>query len=342
MNAPPTETDSLRRRDKVADYATAVCRLSSGVPLLRGSVGVLTDATSVTIQPALASDELLKSHGINWFASFDAAFRRAQAKGLVTNIVVHGSYGDFTYTCFSDIEVTVVLTQLAVSQPSATRQLSSWIKNDLYQLILEVDPLQHHGAFFLWPDLLGSYSEAILPVSAYQKSWAFSRDAIVFKPRSTQSEIASISRARLRQTLFALLNYERKFFRFGSDLYSTKRLLSNFFMVPVYFYQSRGSLVSKRDALRNVVSDEFPEEFCAAMEKATLLRERWPKSSRLLGQLRRQLVRTKIPQCRMELILASLWRDAEINIIIQEEFLPLMIAGCKSMLDDVSDFDEVY
>jgi hypothetical protein len=132
-------------------------------------------------------------------------------------------------------------------------------------------------------------------------------------------------------TLKSLSQAEKTFFNRGYSVFAVKRFISNLFMIPVYYFQSKGFDLSKKEAMHDVWSQPFPEEFFQALHFATAMRENWPISPRLLSCLRRSIVYSKIPQGQIDYILCSMFINNEISSMTKKILLPLVKTATDSM-----------
>lgn len=253
------------------------------------------------ITPPIMTEERARIEGFWWFKNLLNIFCIAENQGIVRDIVVHGSYGDFSMTRFSDIEMTIYIDESVFHDFSKKKLLSRWIKKHLNKLIVRVDPIQHHGAFYVWPGLLRKYSELILPCCAYNSCWSLRGEKLDFLAIDDVNYLRKESVLKLKSTLRKLSHPELSFFRLGLNDYSMKRYLSNLMLVPAFYYQSKGELVSKKDAIVRFI-DEFPNGFTESLLKAGEAREHWSGQYRFLRFIRPIFFSREIPQGRLDLI----------------------------------------
>jgi len=194
-----------------------------------------------------------------------------KANRYVTDIIVHGSFGDGRLTHFSDVDLTVVLDNGVFEKQESITELRAWVLSELCGRILKVDPLQHHGPFYLWPDLMRSYSENILPIDAYRKSWSVNHTTLDFL---TEPNADEGKKPKAVMTMQALLDAESHFFSEGYHMYAVKRMLSNLMLVPAMLSQDLGKPISKAESFKwfySVMGDS-----AEAVRRATVMRANWP------------------------------------------------------------------
>lgn len=272
---------------------------------------------------------------IPWFFDMETLFFDAYEQGLVEDFIIHGSYGDDSYTLFSDLEITVVIASRIMFDEKYARLFSQWVKKKLNPFIVRVDALQHHGAFFLWPELINCYNEMLLPLCAYDECWSMQGRSLNFYVASNLEDMATNSRARYYSTLKALSDPQSIFFSRGYNQFAIKRMLSNFFMVPVFYFQSQGILMSKKHALQQIWMEPFSDVFFEALTLASELRKNWTCDNLLfMGLVRQHLVKDSIPQGRLDAMWCSLFYDKRTNDAFRDQVLPYIIQASENALDD--------
>ncbi|MGD7033802.1 hypothetical protein [Methylotuvimicrobium buryatense] len=238
---------------------------------------------------------------------------------IYETLIIHGSFGDFSFTEYSDLEITIVLGDVfCIKESTVSNQLVA-INKMVNELIIKVDPLQHHGAFFINKYDISNYNESILPLCAYDNCWSLTSKEMEFTISNSVDDTKIVSRKHLELTLDRLRNPEL-FFRYGIGMYSIKQLLSNFLMVPVYYYQSKGVLLNKKQAIHRF-SEDFHEIFNSTLSIATYLRNTWPVSPNWIKLLRNHTIYEKIPQNKVDLILINLYKNKKISDICINDFL---------------------
>lgn len=261
---------------------------------------------------------------------YDEFFRQ----GLINDLIVHGSMGDETFTNFSDIELTLYLKQRVFLNRKNKNQLRISLKK-LNKFIVEFDPLQHHGPFFLWPDLIQNYNEDILPISAYENAWSFAGETVCFSVGNTQR---CASKTKVLRTLKKLQYPEVTFFRRGVNPFTAKRFLSNFFILPAFYYQSKGQMLSKPQAL-----EKFAENFCGDVRKALAIssevRQQWGAPPKWLGNARAWCAGSKVPSGRIDYLLCFLYKDKKLETKMREEVIPSVSKACHRIRKQVVDAD---
>ncbi len=270
-----------------------------------------------------------KASNIWWLTEFRVVIEEAVEAGLIENAIVHGSYGDFTFTNFSDLELTLVLTELSEMAMVNKTALKDWLRRRLNPFLLRVDPLQHHGVFYLWKDLLKRYSQQILPVVCYESAWSYRPVTIDFFIDSKESIEEPLP---LKQTLKALKNIESHFFRFGRSAYAVKRLISNVLLLPAFFFQSKGRMLTKPEAIELLVA-EMGLEASEVVNLASELRNFWPRSPAWLYYVRRLVVDVRIPAGKIDARILSLYQLND-ELMSQVDLLQRKLPGFCARIEE--------
>ena len=145
------------------DYQAAVRSLEAANPVpIPGRAGERGSASHRSIRLAGVDND--RAAKLTWLSSLRDCIAPVRDKEIVQNAIIHGSYGDYTYTPFSDLEITLVLCDGAATNPRKLDELRRWRIRKLNPLLVRIDPLQHHGPFYVWPELLRGYDESIMPI----------------------------------------------------------------------------------------------------------------------------------------------------------------------------------
>jgi hypothetical protein len=262
-----------------------------------------------------------------WVSELKEIVLNGRERGLIEDVIIHGSYGDFTFTNFSDLEITLVLSRFLYLKKE--KELSIWLKKVINPFILKVDPIQHHGPFFLWPDFLENYNELILPVCAYDKSWSI--DGINLTVKKNIDLDFKVQKEALLKTLNALLNCDKYFFKYGMSPYSIKRLISNFLLLPAFFYQSHGEIIGKPESIERIMHCN-DLNIRGAIDMASALRADWSMSPQWLSDLRCIIKPKMIPNGQLDMLITTIYRDSQMESKFRNEFLTLLPSACNGFL----------
>ncbi len=220
-----------------------------------------------------------------WLPKLYKIFLEGKKENFISNIIIHGSYGDFTHTNFSDIDITLILNESIIDNKHKIIRLRNWINRKVYPFIFYVDPLQHHGPFYIWDSLLQNYSEKILPVDVYRKSWALKN--ITLKFQSIEKNINSKNIKHLSLiTCQALNTANTTFFKHGLCMYQIKRYLSNLMLIPAFYLTDIGRPTHKSESFLFFYK-KF-KKISQPLIEATKMRSEWPASPWYLRYLTSQ------------------------------------------------------
>lgn len=229
--------------------------------------------------PAITNEQKSK---IWWYPYAEIMLLEGKSLGLLRNIIVHGSYGDFSFINYSDLDITLFIEDKCIQDKTEINKLQKWINQRFYPFMLSVDPLQHHGPFYLCNFISQNYSECILPIDVYRKCWSFNNQVIPF--RIHKSPISQDYPKRLSMiTCGSLDSAHSSFFKYGYNMYSMKRYLSNIMILPTLYLADQGIFLHKGHSFI-----PFYERFAHAADPIRLaseIRLKWPKSPSWIKKL---------------------------------------------------------
>ncbi len=187
----------------------------------------------------------------------------------IKNIIFHGSYGDYTNINYSDVDITVIINDDVINNYDKLKKLKKNILKKLIPFNFNLAPFQHHGPFILWPSLMKSYDENILPLVAYNCSWAIKEENYSFNVvKNINSKITDFRNKVLVQGEKALET---------NNLYDYYLFLSNTMLFPTIFLQSLGYYVAKKESF-NILENKINKNF-TFLSKASNIRNRWSKNN---------------------------------------------------------------
>lgn len=192
----------------------------------------------------------------------------AQKRSLVQNIIVQGSYGDFTNNNYSDLDIILYIEQSAIENQQKRLLLRKFIQKKIMAYIYSIDPLQHHGVFLLWPELCDCYAQSILPLVVYSKAWS------VYKFEAGFRCTAQDASPRTPDLIQTIMN-ESSNLAGWVNFYRVKRLSSHIMMVPCLYYADQGNYLHKASSFEPFIL-EFPQTRQLLADVAEI-RNRWPQ-----------------------------------------------------------------
>lgn len=195
---------------------------------------------------------------------------------LIDNIIVQGSYGDFTNTEYSDLDLVVFLNQSVVESRKKRAKFKTILRKKIMPLIYSIDPLQHHGVFLLWPELCKCYLENILPIVVYSHAWAIKQINIRF---TCSSKKITPRLPGLLRTIFS----EYKRVEISNNFYHIKRFLSHIMMVPCIYFMDRGTYIHKSKSFAPFIR-KF-QAISQLMSDVSEIRRKWPGAPRTIKMI---------------------------------------------------------
>jgi hypothetical protein len=153
-----------------------------------------------------------------------------------SSLVIQGSYADQTFISYSDIDLVIIgyLTQEVIV-----------IKKELEELILTIDPLQHHGVFFINMNSFKNYWQMDLPINTLKKSLILSQTSTlnISMPSVFQEKISSFN-----WIYNFAKNYPTLPINMSSGVFFSKYFLSQLLLVPTLLLAIKGDYIYKRDS----------------------------------------------------------------------------------------------
>jgi hypothetical protein len=197
---------------------------------------------------------------------------------------VHGSLGTGDAIAYSDFDALAILKDDVLAAPSRLAP-AAWKLSRARSIMLDTDPLQHHGWFLLSEAQLAAYPDHAFPVAlfAYAKSLLPGQGRRLALRIHDAPEAGRAAFDELSSRLLDRLAGGRP----PSDAYALKLLLSEFMLLPALYVQVRdGRGVYKKLSFDLARPDFTPEEW-AVMDEASALRASWSVE---LAPLRRMLL----------------------------------------------------
>lgn len=237
-------------------------------------------------------------------------------RNLIENIIVHGSYGDFTEIAYSDLDLIVILYRGVLDERKQRYELQRVAKKKIMPLIYNIDPLQHHGFFVMWDELRLMYLDDLLPLCVFDKSWGLKNEAYEF--RVCQDETPGRSLALLDNII-----HENHRLKHSCNFFHLKRYISHILILPSVWMTSQGYSVRKPDSFQPFMN-EFPE-MEAVIIKASVIRDKWPTAPLWLKGINRSGVPYRILGNRWPKLCGLLYpRDGLFNIAESIELSALL------------------
>ena len=199
-----------------------------------------------------------------WFHQLKNFGRTLSKQGAL--LLVQGSYADGQFTPYSDLDLVVIGDLFSQEVRKTISRLE--------KLILEIDPLQHHGVQLMDSSCLEAYWQMDLPVETIKKSKSFIDEPYLLRFKKIIEESYG-AKSSVINTLEAIERFLQKENKQEIGLWAWKYFLSQLMLLPTLFLEAIGKYVYKAYSFE-LAQEYFSETAWYAMEAATKARNEWP------------------------------------------------------------------
>lgn len=186
-------------------------------------------------------------------------FLKENLKKDLVGAYLHGSLASYEEIPYSDFDALVILKDELFESPQRLTNTAKKL-NQARAIMLDFDPLQHHGWFVLTEADLTYYCNAYFPVELLYHSKSF------FDDKGRELEIS------LRESDFEVYEAFEKISddiinktanrQYPKNIYQLKNLLSGFMLLPALYIQARdGKAAYKKDSFDMAKADFLPEDW---------------------------------------------------------------------------------
>ncbi|MCX6276447.1 MAG: hypothetical protein NTV09_14705 [Bacteroidetes bacterium] len=224
--------------------------------------------------------------GSNDVAIKIASYLQAAAGDALIGAYVHGSIATSEEISYSDFDGLVIVKNDCVISSEKLITLTAALK-ETERMMLEMDPLQHHGWFILTEDELADYPEYYFPHALFQYSKVLFGARTINIGLRKEGYSAEFSRSFLNLSQSVLRKLESKIFL--ENNYVFKNLLSEFMLLPAVFIQAKtGKGIFKKFSF-DMIGKEMGEKYDVMMEISGV-RQKWQfKGTELLLKMNRRM-----------------------------------------------------
>lgn len=181
-------------------------------------------------------------------------------------LVIQGSYADGTYLSYSDVDLVII----GILSDEVRK-----IKLQIDKFLLTLDPLQHHGTFFILKDSFLNYWQMDLPIATLKKS-------ILLSSASTLKISAPFyfkERYSAYYWLSNFINGNKKLpVSINSGAFIFKYFLSQLMLVPALLLAYRGNYVYKKESF-TLAKQYYSSQAWKCMLMASDLRTQWDQGN---------------------------------------------------------------
>ncbi len=204
----------------------------------------------------------------------------------VVSAILHGSTGTNELIGYSDFDGILILKDECLSDINRIKRSALEIQ-DTYGMMLELDPLQHHGwQLFSESDLL-QFDDALFPIELFRNATTlFGKTEIQI---TTDPAVSDYSKPFVSLCNIILKHTADKC---PVTLFEVKILLSEFMLLPAVFIQAKEKKgIFKRESF-NAAAKYFTTEEWQVMDDVSALRLNWnyhlhQRSERIAWKYRR-------------------------------------------------------
>lgn len=235
---------------------------------------------------------------------------------LFKAVIVHGSIATNEVVFYSDFDGLIIVKD----SYNNSKELTAF-KNESMKIILNFDPLQHHGWFQINESDLLNYPEDYLPITILEHS-----KIIYPEEPSLQLNLKVKLNLDYKTSLLVMLNqFENRITNNWKpkNIYQLKSVLSQIMLIPCLYYSAINNKgIFKRESFDSVESDFSYNEWMP-ITVATHIRTNWNYS---LNGLQKKLFRISNSRLRKIVILFLSPRiNKDINEHLNEEFYSNLI-----------------
>ena len=180
-------------------------------------------------------------------------------------LIVQGSYADNTFISYSDVDLVII---------GPLSKEVSLIKKQIDAELIIMDPLQHHGAFYINSNSFSNYWQMDLPISTLEKALVLSHNE---KKINIPYHFHEAKSSFLWLSAF-INNNESLSITIETGAFSAKYLLSQLMLVPTLMLAFKGSYIYKRDSF-TLVKELYTDEAWKCIDLATFFRKHWKQDN---------------------------------------------------------------
>jgi len=185
---------------------------------------------------------------------------------------VHGSLGTYEEIAYSDFDALVILKGEVFESPERLAGVARKLSR-ARMIMLDFDPLQHHGWFVLTELDLRYYCSAYFPVELFEHAKSLFDDKgldLEIALRKSGSEVGEVF-----EKIAASITRKIENRQCPRNAYQSKGLLSQFMLLPALYLQAKdGRGVYKKDSF-DVARADFGSSDWAIMDEVSQIRTSW-------------------------------------------------------------------
>jgi hypothetical protein len=185
---------------------------------------------------------------------------------------VHGSLGIYEEIPYSDFDALAILKDEVFESPKRLARVAKRL-SDARSIMLDFDPLQHHGWFVLTEADLKYYPEDYFPLELFRHAKSLFRD----KGLELTVNIRNLSGENrppfdeLSNAIFTRITGRN----YPKNMYELKGLMSEFMLLPSLYLQARDNKGVYKKLSFDAARADFSNGDWSAMDEVSALRKSW-------------------------------------------------------------------
>jgi len=265
-------TGVLHRSDKLCAIFKADWPLRKNAAEIKSGFDLLETTTN----PApFESYNIEKYSGSNITANRISAYLKEHLATDLLCAVAHGSIATDEQISYSDFDGLVIIRNEVFSNEARIKHVAEHLSKS-YSLMIQGDPLQHHGWFVLTEKDISNWPAYYFPPVVFNYSKSLLNDTLQLKIQNNVS--AGDSKTSLTR-MAATINKTLLKHNFPDNAYQLKSLLSEFMLLPTLFMQAMtGQGIYKKQSFTEAKNHIDPEVW-KVMDKISEIRSSWDINS---------------------------------------------------------------
>ena len=186
---------------------------------------------------------------------------------------VHGSLGTYEEITYSDFDALVILKDDVFTTPDRLATTAQRL-NRARAIMLDFDPLQHHGWFVLSEAQLKVYPEPYFPLALYRHAKSLLPDTglrLKIHVQQTPREAWEAPFYALSAGIISSITHKG----YPPNVYTLKGLLSRFMLLPALYVQARDQRSVFKKCSFDLAKADFSAEDWAVMDTISEIRANW-------------------------------------------------------------------
>lgn len=186
---------------------------------------------------------------------------------------VHGSLGTHEEIAYSDFDALAILKEEVLESPKRLAKVAQTL-NQARSIMLDFDPLQHHGWFVLSEADLRCYPEAYFPSKLFRYSKSLLPHSGLELKLHVQNSFEREHQAFFKNLCDSVIN-RLTYRKYPKNMYQLKCLLSEFMLLPALYVQVRDNKSMYKNFCFAAAKSDFSQEDWAIMDEVSSLRSIW-------------------------------------------------------------------